>query len=87
MKKWKSVMELSYVWDGGDGNIVNISKVIVYEIKRLLSRFKDEDDIGDLEELLSRFEDMVDLDEFNDALDELYNWADYKKRIWIKKVK
>jgi len=83
MKKWKYRLELKDLWDkrnGGEITIQQMGKEISKRIKNLPC-YKQEED---LEIISDDFEFIEDIDNFDNVLEQLYNWADYDKKCWIK---
>lgn len=86
-RQWKKKVELGDVWNNEELEFTERRDVIVRRLKILApwAARQDAQYSPDLTfaELVEDLADCEDYDEFNLAWDELYDWADQGKRLWI----
>ena len=97
--KWDKVLDMTDIWNRNmpESDMPEMGKTIAKRLRRLYNR-EYLDDNYELEEIILNLESILSPDEiatgeycidsttddFNEQWAQLYDWADYDKRLWIK---
>jgi hypothetical protein len=86
MNKWQYTLDVKEAWQKvGEGqDISSFCKILVKELNLIPDYLKD-DELGDLIDYFTSMseDEDVSIEEFDHVLNDLYNWADTDKRLWI----
>jgi hypothetical protein len=86
MNKWQHTLDVKEVWKkvGEDQDISDFCKTLIKELNLIPDHLKDDELLDLIDYFTSMAEDEnVSIVEFDNVWDDLYNWADTDKRLWV----
>ena len=87
MISWKSTLDVSDIWmnEPDEKLFKEIGQRVMTKADEMLVKGQVlETDRDDLWSLGDAIQFAVDQDDFNQLWNDVYDWADYQKRLWVK---
>jgi hypothetical protein len=90
-KKWKATIKVGDLharYQAGELPIVEVAKQLADRVEKFRDKtFTEEtDEWHELDDIIFWFrEDVQDVTDYDGVLNELYNWADEGRRLWVDK--
>jgi hypothetical protein len=87
MKQWKAKLDVSDIWENSPDShfFIEIGQRVMAVADEMLNNgFISQNDRDDLWSLGDALKCIEDVNDFDSLWDEIYDWADVDKRLWIK---